>query len=280
MGTELAVIPKSRFLALDETSKQVRALRANMQYSSVKSSDLIRVKAPSGGGTAWTINSARGETFEKELVGVIVHMTARRTLWADKSVGSGDRPVCSSDDLYRGKLRTGDDGKPNVPDKIMQLATPGGKEGLCAGCYFNEWGTAIDQAGNPTRGKRCSEARSLFLLRESDILPMRVNVPVGSLGDFNKWLAQISNEGVCFNECLVKFHLEKEKNRNGTDFAKLVPQLIGPLSDDAVASLSEYAKLLKATFERAADEDMRSPPQEAASNESTEDAFGFGGKDA
>lgn len=252
MGTDLT-IARDHFLALNESSPQVRALRANTRFSPVKVRDLIQVKNPSGGATAWELETAAGTKYEKELTGVILHVSGRRVLWASRNVGSGEMPLCSSVDLYHGKIRRKDKDDPaspvDIPDHILQIGVPGGDDGTCPNCAFNQWGTGVDGSGHRTRGKRCGEQRVLYFLRENDILPLRIRVPAGSIGGFDTWMKQISNEGVCFNECLVKMRLEKKQSTAGADYAALTPEFKGPLSPEAVEGLAEYCAVLKSVFE-------------------------------
>lgn len=254
MSNELAVIGRENFLCLNETSPQVRALRANTRFSPIKSSDLVSVKNPSGGSLAWEIESARGATYEKELRGVILHAAGRRVLWASRNVGSGEVPVCTSDDLCHGRVRRKDMDDPNspvdVPESMLRLGMPGGDNGMCGTCYFNQWGTGVDATGARTKGKRCGEQRVLYLLREKDILPLRLRVPAGSIGAFDQWMKRISNEGVCYNECVVRLRLEKKQSTNGADYAALVTELVSPLDATAIEAFQGYAEMLKPIFEK------------------------------
>jgi hypothetical protein len=250
MSNELVVFTPKQIVALDSSNPQVEALMFNLQASGgINASDLTKVKNPSGGATVFEIAAPGQPTkYEPKIRGVILYLAGRRTLWADKTPGSGELPVCSSNDMERGSPRVTDDGQLNIPEELLELGMPGGDDGKCASCYFNEWGTAINDKGKPTRGKRCQESKVMFFLPIDQALPIKFTVPSGSLKDFGGALMRMP---VRYDRAVVDLSLVKDKSAGGTDFAKYVVSYVAPLDTDSVDSLGRYMKLLEKAFKSA-----------------------------
>jgi hypothetical protein len=248
-GTEVAnIVKRDTMIALFENSPEIEALKFNCADSPLKASDLVKVKNPSGGATAWGIEGSGGIEYVTKLRGVILYMGPRRQLWESKgTVGSGERPVCSSNDNVKGRLRTNEDKSIDVPQSILDIAIPGNGTGDCASCKFNEWGTGVDEKGNPTRGKRCQENHVMLFLRENDVLPLSMTVPTGSIGDFSAWKKKLP--GLRYDRCLVELTLAKDNakaagGKQGAPYAKYVPAFVGKLDPDACVALGAYYDLI------------------------------------
>lgn len=260
------VTPTSEIAALNTESRQVKALIYNIQQAGgVTEADIRRVKNPSGGGIMLEIDNGKGKDPEcvRDLVGVPILIASRRQLWGDKNLGSGDRPVCSSTDMIHGVKRRDD--KTNAVDiseQILQIAVPGGTEGLCAGCHFDQWDTAVNQKGEAGRGKRCQETRVIYFLRKGDILPIKVTIPPSSLGNFRKAIKALPDR---LDQCVVRLWITKDKNEEGVDFGLYNLEPVGTLDDDAVERLNAYRQLFAKVIENATAE--RTDASEAARRE-------------
>jgi hypothetical protein len=259
MAGELVLLKRTEIAAINSSDPRVEALMYNIRIAGgISESDLVQVKNPSGGALAFEVAAAgKKPEYLTEIIGIPLTIQPKRTLWADKSIGSGERPVCSSNDLVRGKLRVDDNKQLDIPDTILSIAMPGAGEGKCANCHFNQWDTAIDAKGKPTKGKRCSESRVVYLLRLGDVLPMKITIPSGSIGTFN---AAVKQFPVRTDQCVMKLSLSKEKSTSGVDFAQYRVEFVSGLEPDAIASLQEYGELLASVFENS-QVDPPSPPQ-------------------
>jgi len=275
MAGELVLLKRTEIAALNAADPRVEALMYNIKIAGgISENDLVPIKNPSGGALAFEFAPAgKKPEYLTELVGVPLTIQPRRTLWADKSIGSGDRPVCSSTDLVRGKVRLTDDKQLDVPESILKIAMPGNGEGKCANCHFNKWDTAIDAQGKPTKCKRCSESKIVYLLRLGDILPVKVTIPSGSIGAFNAAIKQFPTRA---DQCVVQFSLSKQKSGGGVDFAQFVTTYVRGLEPEAIESLKEYGELLSSVFENAQAE----PPQERSRREDLGDGSGAPPDDA
>lgn len=273
MANELTAYKKTDIVALDESNPQVEALLYNIKAAGgLTDADLPRVKNPSGGALVFEYQRAGQQPeYLKELTGIILFKAERRTLWSDKSVGSGEPPACSSEDLIHGSPRTDENGQLSVPDSILKIAMPGGDDGKCANCYFNKWKTATDSSGKPTRGKACSETMVLYFLRTGDVLPCKLTIPSGSLKAFRQSLKQLP---VRYDRAVIKLTLTKEKSGGGVEFAQYQVSLVAGLDADAVDQLKKYGELLKTVFERVqADREHRQSGDSLKPAPAQDDAF-------
>lgn len=251
MSNEIVVAERSEIAALQEGNDQLDALMYNIQIAGgVSESDIRRVKNPSGGGLMFEIGKASGDPdYVRELIGIPLFITARRTLWADKAIGSKERPVCSSNNLIDGVKRKDDKtGAVSIPQNILDIAIPGGDEGKCAGCYFNEFDTGIDSNGKPTAGKRCQESRVVYFLRVGDVLPVKITVPSGSLGVWNTAIKQVP---VRIDQAVIKLWLTKEKSKSGIEFAGYKAELVKKLNATTIEALNSYRKMFEKVFDNA-----------------------------
>lgn len=60
----------------------------------------------------------------------------------------------------------------------------------CAGCWANVFGSGVDQTGNPTKGKRCSDIKKLALFANGKVYGF--NIPPASLQNFTAYVRDLS----------------------------------------------------------------------------------------
>lgn len=232
------IVPAKTFLAFQPDCPQMRALRANTELEPIKQSDLVQVKTPGSGGLAWEINSSRGATYEKSMRGVIIQVGNRRTLWAKDFDGSKQKPACSSNDGVHGRPRRAEDGSLDLPESILSRGMPGGKDVLCAGCAFDEWGSGKGNA------KACKQQASIYFLRENEVLPYRMSVQPGGLGPFKKWLKQLP---VPYYYAVIEICLVKDASKPGKDgkgggieYSRMVGQYQAAIGDAEYKIIDDY----------------------------------------
>ncbi len=192
-------------------------IRANLGDSPLSPADLDRVKVPSGGTTTWVIPSVEGEVEAKELVGTIVAWKEGRVFWADPYSGEGQSPDCYSNDLVRGS------GKPG---------------GSCQACPFNQWKS--DPKGGP--GKACKEVRSLFIVREGDVLPIVLTVPPSSLKNLRQYFTRLAAQAKIFYGVETALTLTRVKNSSGIAYSEITPRATRAYNRDEYARVSGYAR--------------------------------------
>jgi hypothetical protein len=208
-----SIVPAGSFAALAPSEEGVdlqEIVEINMGPTGVDPSMLDRVKVPSGGSTIWEVPGLGDETeAEKELVGVIVGIQNVRSYFASKYTGGNEPPDCSSSDGING---------------IPSSDSIEGYGGKCATCPKSQWGSAVDDDGNPTDGQACSQRKLLMLLRPDSMLPLVVNVPPSSLKELDKLLLRLTAKKVPFFGAVVSLKLIKEKSGGGIEYSKISPR--------------------------------------------------------
>lgn len=132
-----------------------------------------------------------------ELVGVIVFKHTARGYWPRESESSA--PACSSMDGKTGQLS--EEGK-----ELLRI--PDGQ--ACASCPFNQWGSGVDELGNPTRGKACKEMRRIFLMTEGAQMPAMLTLPPTSITDFDQYISARVQQGIADIAAETKIDLVPE----------------------------------------------------------------------
>ena len=123
-----------------------------------------------------------------ELRGVVVHKQQIRGLW-----NKDDVLICSSLDCITGDERDGE-GKPIITGTDAG-GNPIQKKRPCSSCPQNDWGSAVDDAGNRRRGKACKEQRRVFLLVPGYQLPIVVTLPPTSIGVWDDYCSALATAG-------------------------------------------------------------------------------------
>lgn len=167
--------------------------------------DLTRVKVPTGGSLFWSVPTPEGDQPMKTFDGVILDYRDVRSYW-EKDLGAGGGgapPDCSSEDAEHGNGRYGIDSNENP-------------KGLCALCPQSQWGSK-----SGSRGQACRLTRQVFLLRDSELMPTLLSVPVSSQQPFRKYLLGLASTGISPYEVVTTFELVKASTKTGIDYARI-----------------------------------------------------------
>lgn len=227
-----------------------------------------QIKVPSGGGIAYEVQGEEEGDADpmKEIQGVIV-FTHRLSGYWPGSFGSAKEakdkiPVCSSMD-----------GKTAVWTETGEVRT-------CESCPYNQYGTGVDEKGNPSKGKACKNMRRIYLLMDGDPNFYLLSVPPTSIKDVNKQLAKILASGTPYTGMIVSLTLEKVQNRNGVAYSKVVIKKKGLLLPAAAARVIQLRNEIKAQYQSMALtlDDYTSAPErdqgaETIPNDSRTEAF-------
>ena len=218
----------------------------NLGNGGISPSDLLRTKVPSGESSAmWSIPSPDGEDEAvKTLDGVIVYWQDVRAYWKESFSGGGTPPDCSSNDCLAG---TGDIGE-----------GIGTRE--CAACPMAQFGSAVKQNGEAGNGQACRQMRLLFVLRETDLLPIVVACPPTSLKPMRQYFLQLASRRSPYHGVVTSLSLEKTKSGDGISFYLVKPKMIGRLSDDEHARVKPLAAMLKPAVDVQAMAESEAPP--------------------
>ena len=224
---ELVEIPKTdgqfAIMTMDKNEIQ-ELLTENLGGDTLTPNDLDRVVVPGSGGTTWTIPSIDGEISASEIVGILVHTQTVRAYWEEDFTGGGTPPDCRSDDGLTG------------------VGNPGGN---CLSCPLNQF----DEEGG---AKACSESRLLFMLLKDETLPIVIKVPAMSLKNARMYLRGLTSKRQLIHSVYTRLALEKDKNKSGIAYAKIVFSKIGDVEAPEVSKA--YAQNIKPFLVRAAQE--------------------------
>ncbi len=232
-GGELATIDKD--WAIVSTEEPVTdLLRDNMGGGDAPSPfDLPKISVPTGGSTTFLLENEIGGTVAADTIeGVILHTKMTRAWYREsyEDSGGGVPPDCLSEDGVRG-----------VGIKADELQPPH----LCEECPMSKYGS--DRRGKG--GQDCSAIRPIFLLRQDDILPVRVNAPAGSLKNARKFLVACTLGRVRYHQVIVRIGLEKKTQQDGgLEYAALTFQIVAKLDEESRAKIAAMRDVLSPMF--------------------------------
>lgn len=219
-GKELAVVGDKEYAMVREAKEVAEIIQENLGGQKIDMRDLDIIKVPGSGGIAWEVPSITGIEAEKEVVGVILGQKDIRAYWKTSFEDAPNQPPdCFSEDTYSG------------------VGDPGGE---CRDCPFAVFGSADDGEG---RGQACSHRKLLFILRAGDLLPTVISVPPTSLKAIKKKFLQCASKRIRITDVEFGFTLEKDKNKDGISFSKIVPEVKRTLSPKMKEHLKAFARI-------------------------------------
>lgn len=170
-----------------------------------------RVKIPSGGGIAFELpgEDENNPETKSEIVGVILDHHPVNSYWSNKFTGSNESPDCSSYDGKQGTVkRTGETRN-------------------CSSCPYNQFGS---DGGS---GKACKNTHRIFILRESNPIPLVLSLPPTSIKYMRDYIAKnIILKGLRSWQAVTKITLKKEKSAAGIIYSRAVFNFAGKLSPE------------------------------------------------
>ena len=210
-----------QFLVLHQGVEKTKALiKTNLSGASIGVQDLERAVNPAGKATKWEIPGLGDENESvSEIAGVIIGQQPYRVYWKGEYAGGGEQPDCMSIDMMEG---SGDPGGP------------------CADCPYNQWGS-----GKTPNSKACQERSRVFILRESEMLPMVLTLsPINSGAVRRYGLRLLNKKQIGLNHVVSKLRLEQAKSPSGFDYAKVIVSLDYVLPPEMQNQMESYAQYL------------------------------------
>ena len=243
---------RKEFPVLDPNSRIARAVAENGGGLALQ--DLPGVKFPQGTGTLWSWTDVSGEHNQKTIVGFPVFFQKYGLLWPTNKNTSGDKPlpVMETDDMITASLRTEVERDPET-QRIVAIPgtnghTPQGlveeisaKEIFEDGAPTGKWNwnsltwTQFGSSANG-RGKYAQERMKVLLLRSESHLPLKVDIPSGSLSIIENFFKQIP---VPYWQCKIQFALRTNTSKDDP-FAELVPTLLEIMPEESTAGIDAY----------------------------------------
>lgn len=227
----------------------------------IRLSDLTRVKVPAADFDELMVpdpDTGKNRPTEK-LIGIPVAMTSRRSFWPTPDP-SGKPPSCSSRDLIHG---VGDYGRGSERNPT----------GLCEACPMSQIGSIREIIpGREGNASACKEQRLLFLLTGSELLPLMVVVPPGSLQNHKQFGMALFKRairgplrgrdettgkqvrGSSWLAVEVGLSLEKDTSGSGQRYNKLVFGMERRLTKEELAVVDAYGKFVDELIQKQADQ--------------------------
>ncbi len=220
-NSELQTVNMSNFRALKaEDQDEIRAVVEENLAGADFRPEII--KTPSGESLLYQIESDRGPVGVQEIEGVILFQGQKRARFAGQYDGKVNRqPLCRSSDMIRGE---GD---------------PGGECKTCPHAKYE---------GD------CKPKMELLLLREQDVFPVLVRVPLSALGAMHDYLSFLTRRGLRRSAVVTRLGLVSAQITKGPHmgkkYAKMHPELAGPLSPEDRKRVALYTESIKALIDR------------------------------
>ena len=241
-----ALVPKqSNFLALSPALQESaddlfspKEIKDSMGKQSMN--DLEKIKVPSGGTTSWEVIGKNGEEeMVKALEVVVVAAQDVRVFYATKYSGGNEPPDCASLDCITGIVGE------NAPEEIT---------GDCASCPKSQWGSAVDEDGNPTDGKACNERKMCLIYRPEDMVPIVLSIPPSSLKEVSRTFSRIAvARHRPYWGCVFSLTLSKEKNKRGIVYSQVQASFVRDLTAEEVAVVRDIREQFVPTVDAIAD---------------------------
>ena len=210
--TELSV-STSGFVALNNNALEL--ISKNLKHQQLTHSLFDVIKAPSGGSTVFLVPGLAGDEAQKELSGIILDYNTPRAYWDTPDPVEGTPPVCQSRDSI-----ISDDGKP------------------CVRCQYNTFGSKDGESN----AKACKESVELFLLRQDNVMPVIVRIPVSSKLLFQKYMTRLIGRIIPLSGVVTKITLERATSKTGQPYALYNFEAVSMLSSQEAASARNFAQ--------------------------------------
>lgn len=211
---EPVVLPAtSEYIAL--TTNALDIINENLKNQPLSHQLFDTVKAPTGGTTAFTVPSISGDEIQKELTGIILDYATPRAYWDTADPVEGVPPVCYSKD---------------------SLTSFEGKS--CVRCEHNAFGSK----NGDSLAKSCKESIELYLLRQDNIMPVIVRIPVTSKHIFQRYLMRLVSKMIYVSGVVTRITLDKVTNKNGQPYAQFNFEAVNLLKPDEAANAKSYGQ--------------------------------------
>lgn len=203
----------SSYIAL--TNNALDIIRGNLKNQPLSFQLFDIIKSPSGGATSFTVPGLSGDEIYKELTGIVLDYMTPRAYWDTPDPVEGTPPICySSDSLIS------HDGKP------------------CSRCSFNDFGSK----DGDSNAKACKESVTIFLLRQDNIMPIIIRVPVTSKLIFQRYMTRLIGKMMPLCGVVTKITLEKTTNKTGQPYSLYKFEAVGTLSTEETTKARAFGQ--------------------------------------
>ena len=223
-GKELVKLNLDGYLPVRQDPERLKAvIRTNLGDSMPSAFDLQRIRMPAAGGKMWSVPTPSGDATRPNIEGIVVVFQACRGWWPG-AYGGNRPPQCTS------------------PDRRTGFGNPGGD---CGRCLHAQWGTAVNQVGEATRGQACKSIVRLFVVTEGIILPYMLSLPPTSLRGFRAYLVKRTMVPESYRAVVTRIGLETDTNDAGNKYSRATFERVGALDGEAAARIEEYVRSIE-----------------------------------
>jgi len=212
----------SSYLAL--TNNALDIIQENLKKQPLSFQMFDIVKSPSGGSLVFSVPGLSGDEAAKELTGIILNYTTPRAYWDTPDPVEGTPPVCFSRDSI-----TSEDGK------------------ACVNCPFNTFGSKDGESN----AKACKESVVLFLLRQDNIMPLLVRIPVPSKLIFLRYLARLIGKMMPLSGVVTRITLDKATSKSGKPYALYNFEVVNVLDSEEAVQARAFGQQFMALVDAA-----------------------------
>lgn len=225
---ELAVIQSYDISAIADSAQIMTDLKAELGED--YRPDFAFAKMPPQGVTMWSIMASDDDPdpeMAKTIEGVILYAHKHYAWWKNKlDSGAGSmQPDCRSMDGVSG-------------------IDMNGEYHDCAVCPYNKF-------GSDGEGKACKNGRRVYIIREGDMLPIRIDLAPTGNKPYEKYVDNLllprkkGQKPMRPIHVVTRIGLKQEVNKSGIKYAVPTFECVGAVPDEARAALLACAENLK-----------------------------------
>jgi len=256
-------------LAIIENSNLPVAVREQLQLEATKTAKEMmdnidyrppKIKIAPGGSNNFLFG--KDETASKSFRGIVLGFIKANAFWLKISKDGKVMPGQIEFDLPEGF-------NPDLPicfslggivgSRPVETVAYQNKPVTCFGhcdkseCFINNFGTAIDEHGNPGKGKACKNGRRLVVIPEGEQLPFIFTIPPTSLSGWDSYIAELASKKIVIWTIWTRFGLEKESG-GSYNYSTILPTVDQPIEEELLSpicdALTNYkSKILKLSIE-------------------------------
>tara|TARA_Y100000310_G_scaffold331890_2_gene406372 strand:+ start:15676 stop:16509 length:834 start_codon:yes stop_codon:yes gene_type:complete len=247
-NNELAIVDPKEYAMLKVAPDRVASLlRANLgDDEEISERDLTRVGFPSGKVAVFEIETEDGTETPQEIQGIILYAGSRRALWGDPYGTSAEKtpPICSSIDAKVGV------GYLTKEEAAAAAEKPGGSipQRLCKTCPKAQFGSGVDEKGEPTKGQACQQRKLLFLAVPDRAMPIVLSLPPTSIAAHKAYGMKLASVGKDIRSVVTKISLKKDKNDKGIEYAIAEFSKVRDVDDAMMEQVVSLAENLSEVF--------------------------------
>jgi hypothetical protein len=206
---------------------------------------------PASGTLFWQVPAATPEKPDnvdplRTLDLIVILKQPGRAYWKSRGGDRGTKgtpPDCKSPDGIT----------PNVQNPVSKS---------CLTCPMAQFGTAVNDKGEPGRGQACRASLNIFGLMQGQEIPTHVKLPPTSVGIFENFCVGLAKRNIPLVSVYASLGLKVEQNAAGDKFTVVAPSVASAKLDFATMRKARdieklyHAKMVERGAEASAEDDI------------------------